>query len=444
MINTMSSSPQFKFHEQWLGISTLCSLAESQLQPEIKKIEDFINNTCHSITSASINSNFVPEEKDREKIAEIAQNLIFTVSWENYIEDFQYEKEKRTYNKLGNIIIRVGVKSETSPNFNVSSIRPQYLQQIVFGLWYPLCKQFHGDFIFDEKTVPYAVNVSIDYANDTTVKWNQETIDQHKREIGDWCALYSGQFPDYHDLLYAQRVAHNLSNRTSEMHFVLRNSGFIFMERANYEHYFIKDETTPKSTGYMYNTVIKTILQMRTIGFAMILVNNEIDTDTSQLSSPEFKEKDPALIKDDLEKTNRLKMILQRTLAPFFTDLSRSHRQHYHRLLTHCVDLYEIEKNWEMISDKLESNTQELNSIFLDKQEEANKRQEKILNIVNLILGASIIFEIIDFLITKDDELQSLVKMIVGACFLVLIIAFVGRLYLSKLFKRKKKKKIQK
>ena len=45
--------------------------------------------------------------------------------------------------------------------------------------------------------------------------------------------------------------------------------------------------------------------------------------------------------------------------------------------------LYNIEKNWEMISDKLESNTQELNSLFLDKQEEASKRQEKILNIVN-------------------------------------------------------------
>jgi len=93
-----------------------------------------------------------------------------------------------------------------------------------------------------------------------------------------------------------------------------------------------------------------------------------------------------------------------------------------------------------MISDKLESNTQELNSIFLDKQEETNKRQEKILNIVNLILGAGIVFEIVDFLV-EDSELQRLIKQIVGSSFLILIISLVIPLYLSKIFKKLKQKR---
>ena len=234
------------------------------------------------------------------------------------------------------------------------------------------------------------------------IAWTQTSIETHKREIGDWCELYSGQFPDYHNQLYDRRIESNLSNRSSEMHFVQRNSALLFMQPENYTNYFIKDKFTPNSTGYMFNTVIKTVMQIRNIGFALVLVNSEIDIDTAQLTSQEFKEKDPSLIKDDLEKTTRLKMILQRTLAPFFTDLSRSHRQHYHTLLQHCVTLYDIEKNWQMLSDKLEGNTQELNSIFLEKQEEASKRQEKILNLVNLILGASIVFEIVDILVTME------------------------------------------
>ena len=144
------------------------------------------------------------------------------------------------------------------------------------------------------------------------------------------------------------------------------------------------------------------------------------------------------------KRPTRLKMILQRTLAPFFTDLSRSHRQHYHTLLQHCVTLYDIEKNWQMLSDKLESNTQGLNSIFLEKQEEASKRQEKILNMVNLILGASIVFEIVDILVHENLDLQSTIKMIVGGCFLVLIAGFLGNLFLPKIFKKKKKNKKKK
>ncbi len=261
---------------------------------------------------------------------------------------------------------------------------------------------------------------------------------QHKQEIGKWVELYSGQFPDYHDELYERRIQSNLSNRTSEMHFINRNSGLIFMTDENYPKYFIKDAHTPNSTGYMYNTMIKTVIQVRTIGFAMVLVNGEIDIDTQQLTTEEFIEKKPALIKDDLDKTKRLKMILQKTLAPFFTDLSRSHRQHYHTLLKHCVEINDIEKNWEMLSTKLESNTDELNAIFLNKQEENSKRQEKILNMVNLILGASIVFEILGYIL-EDPTLTTAITIVAG-CFGALIILLVGKLYLPKIFKRKKKK----
>ncbi|MCF2139608.1 MAG: hypothetical protein K9W44_06100 [Candidatus Lokiarchaeota archaeon] len=442
MVDEYKPNLHFIFHEQWLGISVLCDLSENEISKNLQEMEQFVNDVFLKITIDKINPTYVPDIKDREKIVSIAHNLKCSFEWQNYIEDFRYVHSNHTYNKLGYILIRVRLKENISPDFDLRIIRPQYLQQIVFSFWFGLIKKFQNHFLFDEKTVPYAFNVcsEVDPRDLLTIEWNPHNIQKYKREIGDWCVLYSGQFPDYHDLLYERRVEVNLSNRSSEMHFIHRNSAFLYMRPENYNKFFIKDNETPNSTGYMFNTVIKTVCQMRTIGFAMILVNSEIDIDTSQLTSRDFKEKDPGLIKDDLEKTTRLKMILQRTLAPFFTDLSRSHRQHYHTLLQHCVNLYNIEKNWKMISDKLESNTQELNSLFLDKQEEASKRQEKILNIVNLILGAGIVFEIVDFIV-DDTDLQSLIKKIVGGGFLLLIIGLLVPLYLPKLFKKFKRKK---
>lgn len=428
------------FHEEWLGISTLTSLEGKELENEILKIEKHVNLRCQNISLEMINQKFVPEIQTRENIVKIAHSLNITVKWNNYIEDFQYQREDLIFKKLGYLLLRIQFNENNSVNCRKEEIRPDLMQQIVFLMWYDLVKAFEKKFLFDEHTVPYAINVVSSTNPNSGLAWTRSTIDQHKQEIGKWVELYSGQFPDYHDELYARRVETNLSNRTSEMHFINRNSGLIFMNEENYPKYFIKDEHTPDSTGYMYNTVIKTVIQIRTIGFAMVLVNGEIDRDTQQLTTKEFTDKKPALIKDDLDKTNRLKMILQKTLAPFFTDLSRSHRQHYHTLLKHCVEINDIEKNWEMISNKLESNTEELNSIFLDKQEEGNKRQEKILNMVNLILGASIVFEILDFIITDDPTLNSTVKTIFAGCFGVLLVFLVGKLYLPKIFKKKKNK----
>ncbi|MHA1719489.1 MAG: hypothetical protein ACTSXK_08195, partial [Promethearchaeota archaeon] len=216
----------------------------------------------------------------------------------------------------------------------------------------------------------------------------------------------------------------------------------IYMEPDNYQRYFIKDDSTPDSSGYMFNVVVKTIIQIRSIAFAMMIVSSEVDEDTAQLGSDEFMDKKSKEIKDDLEKTNKLKLILQRTLSPFFTDLTRSHRQHYHAVLKRCVEINEIEKNWELILNKIDSNTQEMNSIFLDKQQEASERQEKILNMVNLILGAGIVFDIMGYILADNASLQKLLAQIIGGGLLMILVVLVLKLYGPK--RKKKEKKDQK
>ena len=431
---------KLKFKEQWWCASALTDLHQIKLAEKIKEMNNFAEKQIRTFIESEINPKFMPDAQDRKKIALISQYLNIELSWNNYIENFNITTKSKTFKKLGFLLFRARIKSNVDIPFNLLDIRPKYLQQIIFRVWFGLTKAFGKDFIFDDATPPYIISVCSGNSNDNVVEWNQNTIHENKSELGQWIELYSGQFPDYRDELYERRIKVDLSNRTSEMHFINRNSALIYMDPDNFEKFFIKDDDTPDSSGYMYNVVIKTIIQIRTISFAMIIVSNEVDEDTRQLSSEEFRKRKSKEIKDDLEKTNRLKMVLQRTLSPFFTDLTRSHRQHYHSVLQRCVEINEIEKNWELIRNKIDSNTQDMNSIFLDKQEISSERQEKILNTVNIILGTSIFFDMLGFIIA-DERAQTLIAQIIGGALLLFLIGFFLKLYGPK---RKRKRKIKK
>ncbi|GAG54096.1 unnamed protein product, partial [marine sediment metagenome] len=54
-------------------------------------------------------------------------------------------------------------------------------------------------------------------------------IEKYKKVIGSWTEIYSGQWEDYSETLFNKRIENNLSNRLSELHFLRRNSGFIYM-----------------------------------------------------------------------------------------------------------------------------------------------------------------------------------------------------------------------
>ncbi|HMF34224.1 MAG TPA: hypothetical protein VKK79_22555, partial [Candidatus Lokiarchaeia archaeon] len=262
------------------------------------------------------------------------------------------------------------------------------------------------------------------------IEWTPQNASLNKKELGLWSEIYSGQFPDYRETLYESRVEGDISNRLSEMHIILRNSALIYMDPDNYDSFFINDEVTPDSTGYMFNYLIIPTIRIRTISFAMIVVTSRIDQNAKMLIDEKYLKQPLKKIKDDLEKTTRLKNILQGMISPFFTDLSRSYRQHYTAVLHRLVDLYDIEKNWTIISQKVATNIQELNSIFLDKQEDAQKRQEKILSLVNVLLGASIVFEIVDILVPVEPAhtfAKQIVAGILGIVIVVLLVSFLRK-----------------
>ena len=182
----------------------------------------------------------------------------------------------------------------------------------------------------------------------------------------------------------------------------------------------------------MYDVVVKLLARFSVILHSMLVINKEIDIDTKNLSKPDYSKKNSEQIKADLEDSKVLQNGLQGVLSPIFTDLTRSHRQHYSAVLKRMMTILNIEQNWERILKKIDLNTQNLNSIYLKKQEDSQERQEKILNMVNFLLGSSIIFEIIGFIV-RDEEMVNSINSVIGIVIIgILIIMFA-------LFSRKKK-----
>ena len=259
------------FKEQWWFISAFSAITDQELKNKIAEMSNFAKEQLTSYTDDDINPKFVPNVEDRKQIVKIAQHLDIQCLWLDYVNDFDFEIKEKHYSKLG--LIRFRVRLNVSPTNPIApeQIRSHHMQQIIFRVWFALLKQYGTIFKFEEDSRPYVFTVCSSYTpQNPYIEWTPETINQHKKELGPWIEVYSGQFEDYRNDLYERRIDNDLSNRKSEMHFVRRNSALIFMDSENYELYFVKDEKHPNSTGYMMDFVLMPTAEIRTILFAIL------------------------------------------------------------------------------------------------------------------------------------------------------------------------------
>ncbi len=423
MANIPTETVQLLFREQWWGANCYATLSGKELEEKILLLGKIAQEQLQSLNESDLNTKYIPIEADRKAIVNLAHSLQIETSWQVVLANADTLVDKVTYKNLGYILFRIRLikNSPVSPK----NVRPSHLQQIIMIVWSKLTKDNSQVFKFDELTPPYVFSVCVGYLpSSPKIEWTSDAIDVHKRELGQWAELYSGQFADYRDDIYERRVESDLSNRTSEIHIINRNSALIYMEPENYDAFFIKDADTPNSTNYIYGSVVIPVNKIRTIAFAMIALNSQIDLNMRNLADKEYVKKPLKEIKNDLEKTTRLKNMLQILLAPFFTDISRSNRQHYTSVLSRAVSLNDIDGVWNRISQKIEATSHDLSAIYDEKQDETEKKQEKSLGMVNLILSAGIVFDIVGYIVTSDQE-GAQIKFYIGiimAMFLVILL----------------------
>ncbi|MFX1501222.1 MAG: NUDIX domain-containing protein [Promethearchaeota archaeon] len=321
-----------------------------------------------------------------DTIIDMAKNVSLSCKWIPYLENFPYEDEnnQRKYDTLGFFQFDVEYfKNNPSKKENIKSNFIQQIPQILLAFIKEYAvKEENKGIIFDLES-PIYVFVTSNKVRPEYTEWTRENINKFKRDIGYWTEIYSGQWEDYSETLYDRRIENNLSNRLSELHFIRRNSGFIYMAEENYENFF---------ESYMKEFVIMPTPQMRAVLFALRLINYSLDLLFLKAQSEEFK--DVETIENKIRNLRLLRGLIQTNLSVIYNELDYNRRQHYTTVLKHLLNEFEIEDIVNRINEKFSIIYDSMQQLYQKKNEEIQKRTEKGLNLLNLLFGAGILADL--------------------------------------------------
>lgn len=316
----------------------------------------------------------------------MAKQISISCKWIPYLENFPYEDEnsQKKYDTLGFFQFDVEYyKNEPSKKESIKSSFIQQIPQILLAfLRNYSTKEENVGIIFDLES-PIYVFVTSNKTKPESIEWTQENIDKFKKIIGYWTEIYSGQWEDYSETLYDRRIESNLSNRLSELHFIRRNSGFIYMAEENYENFF---------ESYMKEFVLIPTPRMRAVLFALRLINESLDLLFLKTQTEEFKNVEA--IEDKIKNLRLLRGLIQTNLSVIYNELDYNRRQHYTTVLKHLLYEFEIENIVNRINEKFNIIYDSMHSLYNKKNEEIQKRTEKGLNLLNLLFGAGILADL--------------------------------------------------
>jgi hypothetical protein len=243
-----------------------------------------------------------------------------------------------------------------------------------------------GRIMFDIDSPLYVV-LSTDKTDPKVEEWDATTIQRHKKALGPYLGLYSGQWPDYSDELYNRRIENNLSNRTTELHFYARNSAFLYIEGEGYEKYW----------NYVEDIMDPPLVRARGVIFVMLKLQELIQRFLKEL--PDLRMQDISIIEEkqaELEKTNQSLMQL---IAVIRREDMINMRAHARALNDHLINLFRIEEVLSHVTNELKYVHESVQLVYEEKNRNLQERQERLFLYLSIILGASVVTEAINILI---------------------------------------------
>jgi len=375
---------EFIYKEEFWFISTFLNTSLVEGDKKSQEIEKQIRERLSNLKKEDIYYKIRDEIDDN--IIEMAKQISISCKWIPYLENFPYEDEnsQKKYDTLGFFQFDVEYyKNEPSKKESIKSSFIQQIPQILLAfLRNYSTKEENIGIIFDLES-PIYVFVTSNKTKPESIEWTQENIDKFKKIIGYWTEIYSGQWEDYSETLYDRRIESNLSNRLSELHFIRRNSGFIYMAEENYENFF---------ESYMKEFVLIPTPRMRAVLFALRLINESLDLLFLKTQTEEFKNVEA--IEDKIKNLRLLRGLIQTNLSVIYNELDYNRRQHYTTVLKHLLYEFEIENIVNRINEKFNIIYDSMHSLYNKKNEEIQKRTEKGLNLLNLLFGAGILADL--------------------------------------------------
>lgn len=357
-------------------------------------------------------------------LVNMAKNASVSCNWVDYISIFPYYKENtdKFYDVLGYFEFRVEYYRNNP--IKKKTIEPILIQQIPHIILRELKNEalfMTEEVLFDLESPIYIFAISNEI-DPPDIEWDDFNISKYKKELSYWTVLYSGQWEDYSPRLYESRIQNNLSNRLSELHFINRNSGFIYMAEDNFKNFF---------DPYMKPFVIDLAAQIRTIIFSLREINSSLDI--LFLNTYSEGGVDTEKLEEKINNLRFLRGILQNALSIIYNELDYNRRQHYTRVLKHLINKFDLNNIKGRMNQKFELLYNTMNEIHQKRVQEDQEETEKALNILNFLLGAGILADLVGLamiaLSLKENDfsailLNSIVAIIISSILVVAIIYY--------------------
>jgi 8-oxo-dGTP diphosphatase len=377
----MSEQLSFLYREEFWYISSFLNNKTISGEETAKKIEEFIKNKFNNLTP----DDFYRQDL-KDKIIDMVQNISIKCSWVPYLESFPYRDENtdRAFNTLGYFQFKVEYYPDQP--LKKETLVPMLIQQIPYLILDDLKEFFKGSsypgILLDTES-PVYVFLTSNKTTPSTIEWTQENIEKYKKLIGEWTEIYSGQWEDYSEALYNKRIENNLSNRLSELHFIHRNSGFVYMVEDSYDKFF---------ESYMIKYVLDPTPKMRAVLFGLRSINESLDLLFLKMQSEMFQ--DLTSIEDKIKNLRLLRGLIQTNLSMIYNELDYNRRQHYTRILKHLLNEFEIENVVNRINQKFTTIYDAMQNLYHKKSEENQQKTERGLNLLNLLFGAGVLADL--------------------------------------------------
>ena len=411
----MNESFQFIYKEEFWYVSAFINSVNVNAEAKSQEIEEIIKIKFRNLKEEDI------FRKDlKNDILELIKHISIKCSWVEFLSNFLFFRSFR-FDTVG--YFQFEVEHYKQDPSSKDSLNPLLIQQIPI-LVLDILKEYNykpeNEGIHLDTESPIYVFVTSNKSEPKEIVWNPDNIEKYKKVIGSWTEIYSGQWEDYSETLFNKRIENNLSNRLSELHFLRRNSGFIYMAEENYEKFF---------KSYMKPYVIDPTPKMRAVLFALRSINESLDFLFLKTQSQAFQ--GLKVIEQEIRNLRLLRGIIQTTLSTIYNELDYNRRQHYTSVLKHLLTEFEINNIVERINQKFNSIYDVMEDLYHKKSDENQERTESGLNLLNLLFGAGILADLaaviaISLNLQKGNIFTSILNGSIAIVIIGILVATIG------------------
>ncbi len=414
----MEEKLQFFYKEEFWYISAMINCEEIKVETKSAEIEKLLTEKLRNLTENDLQS-IKEDQKLIEQVIDLGRHISLKCEWVPFIDHFPFFNENLglEYNILGYLKFKVDYYKENLSKREM--ITPPLIQPIAIAalnILKKFCARYENQYLFLDLESPIYIFATSDTIKDEMqkeieVSWTEGNILKFRRVLGYWTIIYSGQWADYSDEVYTKRVQNNLSNRLSELHFIHRNSGFIYMVKENYVKHFER---------YMMRTVLEPTAQVRSMLFALMAINESLDILFAMKDFISIKN-----IEEKIESLRNTRGLLQTKMSLIYNEVDYNRREHSTSVLTHLITQFNLKGIIERIHTKFNVLSDSMELRYQKANRENQARTEHGMTYLNILFSLAAIIQVLAFVFTEDQPLVtgfSTVFLVVISAILILVL----------------------